>query len=228
MRRPHKRRLRGKHCAVSALNTSTDATCDELFVEETIHAYEKSNHTWFSASGSRFDAGLLFQRAFCDEHHNAPDYGYNAGSATAAVASAAPGQRHGRLLTRRWVVVCVSASGALVEGRVKTSRTSAKKKTKILFHKSTTPCGTLARSRFSPVPARISLFTLVNGLLNALNQCENNSVRYPLPPAKNSDRTRLSLPILSSKLLPKINSSKRLKANIRFFLPQKRRILRPL
>jgi hypothetical protein len=64
-----------------ALNTSTDATCDELFLEETIHAYEKSNHTWFSASCSRFDAGLLFQRAFGDDHHNAPDYGHNAGPA---------------------------------------------------------------------------------------------------------------------------------------------------
>ncbi len=40
--------------------------------------FKKSNHTWFGAFGSRFDAGLLFQRAFADERHNAPDYGDNA------------------------------------------------------------------------------------------------------------------------------------------------------
>ena len=91
-----------------ALNTSTDATCAELFVEETIHAYEKSNHTWFSASGSRFDAGLLFQRAFGDDHHNAPDYGHNAVGPAAGVADndnnhAGDGRR---LLTGRRTPVC--------------------------------------------------------------------------------------------------------------------------
>jgi hypothetical protein len=44
-----------------ALNTSGDATCDESFVEETIHAYEKSNHTWFGVFCSGFDAGILCQ-----------------------------------------------------------------------------------------------------------------------------------------------------------------------
>ena len=64
-----------------ALNTSTDATCDELFLEETIHAYEKSNHTWFGVFRCRFNAGILCQRTLGDYDHNAPNYGHNTGAA---------------------------------------------------------------------------------------------------------------------------------------------------
>jgi len=42
--------------------------------------HEKSNHTWFGGFRFRLDAGVLCQRAFGDEHHNAPDYGFNAGN----------------------------------------------------------------------------------------------------------------------------------------------------
>jgi hypothetical protein len=42
--------------------------------------HEKSNHTWFGGFRFRLDAGVLCQRAFGDEHHNAPDYGFNAGT----------------------------------------------------------------------------------------------------------------------------------------------------
>src|SRR5262245_14612155 len=41
--------------------------------------HEKSNHAWFGTFRFRLDAGVLCQRAFGDEHHNAPDYGFNAG-----------------------------------------------------------------------------------------------------------------------------------------------------
>jgi hypothetical protein len=52
-----------------------------LFVEETIYAYEKSNHTWFGAFRFRLDAGVLCQRASGDYYHNTPDYGHNTGAA---------------------------------------------------------------------------------------------------------------------------------------------------
>ena len=63
------------------LNTSGDATCDESFVEETIHAMKK-DHIWFGAFCYRFDAGLLCQRTRGDYYHNASDYCHDASGTT--------------------------------------------------------------------------------------------------------------------------------------------------